>query len=220
MSAVTNVRDLGSRAEPRSFIDTFEEGLRYFMGEGELNKTIARLGRDLEKHGIEYAIIGAAALNAHGYLRFTSDVDLIMTREGLEVFHRDLVGVGYRPAFEGARKKLRSTLNGVAIEIITEGEYPGDGKPKPVSFPRPSTASIEIEGVRVVTLEKLIELKLASGMTAPDRLKDLADVQEIIKVKHLARDFADKLDPYVREKYLELWNAVQSGSSNTFEEQE
>ena len=220
MSAITNLRDLGSKAEPRSFIDTFEEGLRYFMGEGELNKTVARLGRDLEQHGIEYAIIGAVALTAHGYLRFTADVDLILTREGLEVFHRELVGLGYRPAFEGARKKFLSTLNNVAIEIITEGEYPGDGKPKPVSFPRPPAASVDIKGVRVVTLEKLIELKLASGMTAPDRLKDLADVQEVIKAKHLAEDFADKLNPYVREKYLELWNAVQSGSSNTFEEQE
>ena len=219
MSAVTNLRDLGSKAEPRSFIDTFEEGLRYFMGEGELNKTVARLGRDLEQHGIEYAIIGAVALTAHGYVRFTADVDLILTREGLEVFHRELVGLGYRPAFEGARKKFRSTLNNVAIEIITEGEYPGDGKPKPVSFPRPPAASVDIKGVRVVTLEKLVELKLASGMTAPDRLKDLADVQELIKVKHLARDFVDKLNPYVQGKYLELWNAVQSGSSNTFEEQ-
>ena len=219
MSGVTNLRDLGSKAEPRSFIDTFEEGLRFFMSEGELNKTVARLGRDLESHGIEYAIIGAVALNAHGYLRFTADVDLILTREGLEVFHQKLVGLGYRPAFEGARKKLRSTLNNVAVEIITEGEFPGDGKPKPVSFPRPSAASVDIDGVRVVTLEKLIELKLASGMTAPDRLKDLADVQELIKVKHLAKDFADKLNPYVRGKYLELWNAVQSGSSNTFEEQ-
>lgn len=219
MSVVTNLRDLGSKGEPRSFIDTFEEGLRYFMGEGELNKTVARLGRDLEQHGIDYAIIGAVALTAHGYLRFTADVDLILTREGLEIFHRELVGLGYRPAFEGARKKLRSTLNGVAIEIITAGEYPGDGKPKPVSFPRPSSASVDIEGIRVVTLEKLIELKLASGMTAPDRLKDLADVQELIKVKHLAKDFADKLNSYVREKYLELWTAVQSGSRNTFEEQ-
>jgi len=219
VSGVTNLRDLGSKAEPRSFIDTFEEGLSYFMGEGELNKTVARLGRDLEQHGIDYAIIGAVALTAHGYPRFTADVDLILTREGLEVFHRELVDLGYRPAFEGARKKFRSTLNGVAIEILTEGEYPGDGKPKPVSFPRPSAASVELEGVRVVTLEKLIELKLASGMTAPDRLKDLADVQELIKVKHLPEDFVDKLNPYVREKYLELWNAVQSGSSNTFEEQ-
>jgi hypothetical protein len=60
-----------------------------------------------------------------------------------------------------------------------------------------------------LTLEKLIELKLASGMTAPHRLKDLADVQEIIKIKSLGADFAEKLNPYVREKYLDLQKAVE-----------
>ncbi len=219
MSAITGLSDLASNVESRSFIDTFEEGLRYFMGEGELNKTVAQLGRDLDRHGIEYAIIGAVALTAHGYPRFTADVDIILTKEGLQVFHRELVGLGYRPAFEGARKKLRSTLNGVAIEFIMEGEYPGDGKPKPVSFPRPSMASIEIEGVRVITLEKLIELKLASGMTAPDRLKDLADVQELIKLRHLTREFAEKLNSYVRGKYLELLDAVKRGSSKDISEE-
>ncbi len=220
MSAITGLSDLASNVESRSFIDTFEEGLRYFMGEGELNKTVAQLGRDLDRHGIEYAIIGAVALTAHGYPRFTADVDIILTKEGLQVFHRELVGLGYRPAFEGARKKLRSTLNGVAIEFIMEGEYPGDGKPKPVSFPRPSMASIEIEGVRVITLEKLIELKLASGMTAPDRLKDLADVQELIKLRSLSVEFAQRLNPYVRDKYLELLNAVKRGKeTSVFEEQ-
>ncbi len=69
------------------------------------------------------------------------------------------------------------------------------------------------------TLEKLVELKLASGMTAPDRLKDLADVQELIKIRGLSRDFAGKLDPYVREKYLELLEAVERGRSNHTEEQ-
>ncbi|HEV8587806.1 MAG TPA: hypothetical protein VGQ72_02945 [Pyrinomonadaceae bacterium] len=218
MSAITTSRDLDSRAESGSFIETFEEGLRYFMGEGELNKTVAQLGQDLDEHAIEYAIIGAVALTAHGYPRFTADVDLILTKEGLDVFHRELVGLGYRPAFEGARKKLRSTRSGVAIEIIMEGEYPGDGKPKPVSFPRPSVASVEIEGVRVIALDKLVELKLASGMTAPDRLKDLADVQELIKVRKLGREFADKLNPYVRAKYLELLDAVERGRRNEFEE--
>jgi hypothetical protein len=57
----------------------------------------------------------------------------------------------------------------------------------------------------------LIELKLASGMTAPHRLKDLADVQELIRVTSLSRELADQLDPYVRAKYLELWEAVQAG---------
>ena len=217
MSAATSVEG-ASNVESSSFIDVFEEGLRYFMGEGELNKTVAQLGSDLDRHGIEYMVIGAVALSAHGYPRFTADVDLVLTAQGLEAFHRALVGLGYRPAFEGAKKKLRSTRNGVSIEVITAGEYPGDGAPKPVSFPHPSTASTKIEGVQVVRLEKLVELKLASGMTAPDRLKDLADVQELIKIRHLSREFAEELDPYVREKYFELFDAVERGSRNDLEE--
>jgi hypothetical protein len=69
-------------------------------------------------------------------------------------------------------------------------------------------AAIEIEGINTISLEKLIELKLASGLSAPHRLKDLADVQELIKIKHLGADFADKLDASVRDKYFELHQAV------------
>lgn len=192
-----------------SFADVYEEGLRYFMGQGNLNKTLLELTSDLKEHGIDYAVIGAVALLAHGYQRFTSDIDLVMTPEGLEVFHRELIGLGYVPAFPGAKKRVRSTRNGIIIEVMTTGEYPGDGKPKPVSIPEPSKSSIEINGVQVVTLEKLIELKLASGMTAPHRLKDLADVQELIKIRDVNKDFAERLDPYVRDKFLELLEAVE-----------
>ncbi|MDO8678389.1 MAG: hypothetical protein Q7R30_07475 [Acidobacteriota bacterium] len=55
----------------------------------------------------------------------------------------------------------------------------------------------------------MIELKLASGMTAAHRLKDLADVQEVIRIQRLSRAFVDGLHPFVHEKYLELWQAVQ-----------
>jgi len=193
-----------------SVIEMYEEARRYFMGEGTLNKTLARLSSDLEERGIDYMVIDAVALLAYGYPRFTEDIDLVMTAEGLQKFHEELVGLGYTPAFPGARKRLRSITDNVSIEVMTTGEYPGDGKPKPVSTPTPSEASTEIDGIRFVTLEKLIELKLASGISAPDRLKDLADVQELIKIRKLGADFALKLDPYVRAKYLELEEAVRS----------
>jgi len=193
-----------------SVIEMYEEARRYFMGEGTLNKTLARLSSDLEERGIDYMVIDAVALLAYGYPRFTEDIDLVMTAEGLQKFHEELVGLGYTPAFPGARKRLRSITDNVSIEVMTTGEYPGDGKPKPVSMPTPSEASTEIDGIRFVTLEKLIELKLASGISAPDRLKDLADVQELIKIRKLGADFALKLDPYVRAKYLELEEAVRS----------
>ena len=46
-------------------------------------------------------------------------------------------------------------------------------------------------------------------MTAPGRLKDLADVQELIRLLHLPADLAEQLQPFVRAKYMELWQAVQ-----------
>ena len=185
-----------------SVIEMYEEARRYFMGEGILNKTLTRLSNDLEAHGIDYAVIGAAALLAHGYPRFTEGIDLVMTPEGSQKF----------------RDKLRCTADGVSIDVMTSGEYPGDGKPKPVSMPRPADASIEINGIKYVTLEKLIELKLASGISAADRLKDLADVQEFIKIRQLDADFALKLDPYVRAKYLELEAAVKASESSQEQE--
>ncbi|MBC7933326.1 MAG: hypothetical protein H7Z38_22415 [Rubrivivax sp.] len=198
--------------------EIYAVGLRYLMGQGSLNNTLAQLCDDLERHGIDYMVTDSVALMAHGYPRFTEDIDLVLTREGLETFHRELVGLGYVPAFEGARKRLRATRGGTPVEVLIAGDYPGDGRPKPVVFPEPATASVEIDGVRVVTLEKLVELKLASGMTAPDRLKDLADVQELIKTRGLAADFAEALNPYVREQYLQLWNAVEQGRQNSGEE--
>jgi len=189
-------------------VSAYDEGLRFFMGKGTLNETLRRVVKDLEKSGIDYNVIGAVALNSYGYRRFTEDINLLLTREGLEKFQREFVGLGYRPAFEGATKKFRTTQENVTIEIITAGEFPGDGKPKPVFFPLPEESEAEIDGIKTVSLEKLVELKLASGMTAPHRLKDLADVQELIKIKNLTADFSEKLNPFVREKFLELQKAV------------
>ena len=193
-------------------VAAYDEGLRFFMGQGTLNETLRRVVKDLEQHGIDYNVIGAVALNNHGYRRFTEDIDLLLTKEGLKKFRNELVGLGYRPAFEGATKKFRTTEENVSVEIITSDEFPGDGKPKPVFFPNPAENAVEIDGIKTVSLEKLIELKLASGMTAPHRLKDLADVQELIKIKSLTAEFAEKLNPFVREKFLELQKAVVDAS--------
>jgi len=154
------------------------------------------------------------ALNQHGFQRLTVYIDVLLTKDGLAKFKAELVGLGYRPSFEGAQKKFRTTNENIPVDVITTGEYPGDGSPIPVAFPDPAQASVEIDGVRTVTLEKLIELKLASGMTATDRLKDLADVQELIKIKALDERFASRLNPFVREKYLELHQGVASARRN------
>src|SRR3954447_23992515 len=121
---------------------TFLERMASAMKEREaVEQALARLSARLNEAQIPYAIVGATALAAHGLYRFTTDVDVLTTREGLDQIHALLVGRGYVPAFPGARKSLRDTVANVRIDFITAGEYPGDGKPKPVMFPDPESVA-------------------------------------------------------------------------------
>jgi len=181
----------------------------FFMQQGKVYQTLENLKDKLTRAGIDYAVIGGMALTIHGYVRATQDVDLLMTAEGLETFRSSLVGRGFVPAFTGATKMFKDAATGVSVEIITAGEFPGDGKPKSVSFPDPAVAAVELDGIRVVRLRTLVELKLASGLTAPDRLKDLADVQELIRTLSLPENLALEIDESVRSEYLKLWRSVQ-----------
>jgi len=102
------------------------------------------------------------ALFFHGYRRFTEDLHILVTPDGLRQIHRELEGLGYVPLLP-ASKNLR------------DAEY----------------------GVR-------IELKLASG-SSPGRRRDLGNVQVLIRILDLPEEFAEQLDPSVREVYHELW---------------
>lgn len=178
------------------------------MGEADVQKALLKLSHLLDNDGIPYAIIGAMALNEYGYQRVTVDVDVLLTREGLEAFKAKHLGLGYAQKFPGS-KGIRDTEHGVAIDVVLTGEYPGDGRPKPVCFPDPAVVAVRGERIALLPLERLIELKLASGMTAPHRLKDLADVLELIRALGLPAELAGQLDPFVQEKYRELWDAAQ-----------
>ena len=144
-------------------------------------------------------------------------VDILVGREDLRTIHEKLEGLGYVPPFTGS-KNLRDAEHGVRIEFLVAGEFPGDGKPKPVSFPEPALASVLIDGIRFLSRPKLVELKLASGLTGGiQRMKDFSDVVALIQTLHLSADFADELNPYVREKYLELWHGLKDSPAGSVE---
>ncbi len=188
------------------------EGGMHFKHESEVHRTLDRVTRKLDELGIDYAVVGGMALFFHGVRRFTEDVDILVTQDGLKRIHADLEGRGYVPPFAGS-KQLRDTDTGVRIEFLIAGQYPGDGKPKPVVFPQPSDVAVSIEGVRCVGLPTFVQLKIVSGITA-NRFKDLGDVQELIKALNLPAEFADQLDPSVRQDYVNLWNKTQSMPEN------
>lgn len=184
------------------------EGSRHFEEASAVFQTLRRIADRLCQLQIPYAVVGGMALFQHGLRRFTEDVDILVTRADLKRVHEALEGLGYLKP-HAASKNLRDVVSRVRIEFLTTGDFPGDGKAKPVAFPDPAGVSFEADGVRYVNLSTLIELKLASGMTNAARLKDLADVLELIKVVPLEIGFGEQLNPYVREKYRELWKQAR-----------
>jgi hypothetical protein len=182
------------------------EGSMHFEEKNAVHETLRRITSRLRDLKIPHAVVGGMAMFAHGFRRFTEDVDLLVTRESMQRVLDELEGLGYvQPA--GTTTKLRDTATGVRIEFLITGGFPGDGKPKPVSFPDPAAVAVNIDGISYVGLPTLVELKLASG-TAAYRLKDLGDVQELIRTLSLPRAFGEQLNPYVREKFYELWDGA------------
>lgn len=196
------VRNYESELES-SFDVVLDEADQLYEGHGRLKRTYERLAKRLDELNVPYSLVGGYALILHGVRRFTEDIDLLVSNESLAKLHEELLGCGYVQVSPGSRN-LRDAETGVRIEFVVTGEFPGDGKQKPIVFPDPQTVVEKIGGIKVVNLKSVIELKISSGMTAKDRLQDLADVQRLIKQHHLTSDFANQLHPYVRSKFLEL----------------
>jgi hypothetical protein len=193
----------------QAFWDGVHEAGRFFMGEADVQQALERLAGVLDAKAIPYAVIGAMALNEWGYRRVTVDVDLLLTAEGLRALREQMLGHGYVEKFPGSRG-FRDAVAGVNIDVVLAGEYPGDDKPKSVVFPDPAVEAVRGRRVALLPLPRMIELKLASGISAAHRLKDLADVLELIRHLSLPREMGESLDTSVRAKYEELWQAAQA----------
>ena len=179
------------------------------MRQSPIHSAARRIARTLAEMEIPFAIAGALAANAHGHVRTTEDVHILLQPQGLHDFKQAWLGRGWIEKFAGSIG-FRDTTDNVNIDVFLSGDYPGDGRPKPVVFPDPAeVAEPDDEGIPILSLAVLIELKLASGMTAPDRPRDLDDVIQLIRVNQLARNYGDDLNPYVQPKYDELWVASQ-----------
>jgi hypothetical protein len=193
----------------KSMTDIIREVDDFFMDRSPIHDTMRRLTQAMRELNIPFAIAGAMAANAHGHRRTTADVDILLRREDLARFKERWLGRGWLEVFEGS-KAFRDTISNVKVDVLIVGDYPGDGLAKPVSFPVPETVvEIRDDGLPYISLKTLLELKLASGLTAKHRPRDLDDVIQLIKANSLPASYADNLDPFVRDKFVELWHAAQ-----------
>jgi hypothetical protein len=181
---------------------------RFFMGTSNVHQTLLRLTRRLDELQVPYAVCGGMALNAHGYQRATTDVDVVITEDGLQRFKERSLGLGWLDKFVGSRA-VRDTDNRVTVDFLLTGGIPGDGSQHGVLFPDPAQVAIEVAGIKYVSLAALIEMKIACGLTSPHRPRDFDDVIRLIQQNRLGEHFGEQLHGYVRAKFAELWRLAQ-----------
>lgn len=176
----------------------------FFEKKGPVWETLRSLEIRLTEANIDYVIIGGLALNSHNYPRQTVDVDVVLTEEGFQEFTRLHEGSDYVQG-PGTPRRFVDARTEVAIDVLIAGQLAGNrSKNSTIRFPDPTEVEIH-EGLRTVSLARLIELKLVTW-----RFKDWGDVVELIRRNGLGEDFAEQLNQIVRSAYGECYDQATS----------
>lgn len=165
-------------------------------------QTATECHRLLTESGVAHALCGGVAVCLHGYQRNTVDIDLIVRKTDAGEVRTVLERAGL--AWDEDQVEFRST-NGVAVQFLYAGDRAGEGAE--VYLPEPDgDANVEtVEGLSVLRLSKLIEIKIACGLGNVRRThKDFADVVELIAIRKLDGSFARHLHKSVRKTYRAL----------------
>jgi hypothetical protein len=172
------------------------------LGNENLWDTAAECHRVLTEAHVPHSVCGGVAVCLHGYQRNTVDLDLIIRKSDSQQVKTILEQAGLEWISDQA--EFRSP-NGIAVQFLFAGDRAGSGSE--VYLPEPEgDSNIEVlEGLPVLRLSKLIEIKIACGMGNVRRThKDLADVVELIAVRKLDSRFARYLHKSVRKEFREL----------------
>jgi hypothetical protein len=188
----------------RPVIDPGAHVLRETTGTAGLEQTARSAAETLAHFDIPHLIAGGLAVQEHGYHRVTLDVDLVVPDilEALEFLTADVVGPFVR--VPNCEDRVQDRRNGVFVDLLPAGKVLRRGCGVP--FPTPEKVS---DRPCFVSIEQLISLKLDSWANNPvRRVKDKADVVELIQARQLPRDLP--VAGPVRQHYIETWDALRA----------
>lgn len=167
----------------------------------EIERTMRKAVTTLGQGGIPALVVGGFAVQEHGYPRFTTDVDLVVPDVALA---REYLSIrGFKPN-PGSSMTLTDRETKVEVDLLPAGGSVGPG---PLSLPK--VDGLSAGTVNIVDLKTLIETKLSSSIGSKGRMKDGADVQELIKANNLKQDY--QVDSAVQEAYTSIWQDTFGG---------
>ena len=151
------------------------------------------LATALQNAGVRYLVAGGLAVGAHGHLRFTKDVDIVieLIPDNIERAFTALTSLGYRPSVPVTMKQFANTSvregwvrdkgmqvlqfwsdahRETSVDVFVSEPFPfeeeyGQALVKPLHDALP---------VRFVSLRTLIEMKKQAG-----RPQDLTDIEQL-----------------------------------------
>lgn len=167
------------------------EGSMHFGKASAVHKTLARFARQLDELKIPYAVTGAMALFFHGYRHFTEDVDLLVTKSGMEEIRNRMDELDCWTERPGSNV-LRDRQTGVAIDLhVTTSEL--------------TNSAVYMDGMRILSLPCLVETKIRTGTARRTRLMHLCDIQALLERVQLPESFVTQLSPPIQAEFHTIW---------------
>lgn len=167
------------------------EQARERIGNAPITQTAQRLDSLLRRAALPYALIGGYAVQHYGYPRFTEDIDAVVRDR--EAARDTLLHSGQFKAIQGSKMTVVDRTNGVPVDLLVSGQCDSAAA---LPYPEPEKLS---SGIQFISLLQLLTMKLSAR-----RMKDLADVVELIKVNQLPLEFGRELNPGVRSTFAEM----------------
>lgn len=156
-----------------------------------MSPSLEEVLRLMDHHGVRCVVIGGWAAILHGVARSTNDIDLVYARDAANLTRLVAALSPHQPYLRGAppglpfrfdERTLQAGLNFTLTTTLGDldllGEVTGGGTCEQLL---PYTQELTAFGItcRVVTLERLIQLKRAAG--GPKDLEAIAELQALLE---------------------------------------
>jgi len=160
-------------------------------------RSVEAIVKALNEAKVQYLIVGGLAVNAHGFVRLTRDLDLVISLEKKNVLCalQAFLDLGYRLAIparpedfadEATRERWRVERNMIVLKLWSDAH---ERTPvdifvyEPFDFASEAKRAEALEiypgvSAKVVTLKTLLDMKRAAG-----RPQDLIDISELERLQ-------------------------------------
>lgn len=176
-----------------------------------LKAILKNLVEFFEKQKVDYALIGAFALKAYGYLRATQDVDFLVHAKDQEKIVQYLEALGYETLYRSAG--FSNHVHALpALARIDFVYVEGETAATIFSETRPL---LVLEGltIPVVKAEHLIALKVFAMKNDPQRtFREMADLHHLLRLPGIDREEVSSI--FERFGQLERYQELLQGREN------